>query len=185
MGKTKKEIKVKEPVRIREKVLEDGRISLYLDMYYKGNRKKEGLKLYIIPGTSPEVKQKNQNTRNLADQIKAQRILDIEKDGLVDWEKLKRSRTTLTSWLEHYVNSEEHLSASSTRSKRNAKARVDEYLESIGSRICSLRMWKGVLPWVHRIPENVQVQQGQEDVEQHDSPADGEQDCCGSEQSCS
>ena len=132
MGKTKKEIKVKEPVRIREKVLEDGRISLYLDMYYKGNRKKEGLKLYIIPGTSPEVKQKNQNTRNLAEQIKAQRIIDIEKDGLVDWEKLKRSRTTLTSWLEHYVNSEKHLSASSTRSKRNAKARVDEYLESIG-----------------------------------------------------
>jgi hypothetical protein len=35
------------------------------------------------------------NTRKLAEQIKAQRILDIQKDGLVDWEKLKRSRTTL------------------------------------------------------------------------------------------
>ena len=43
MAKTKKEIKVKEPVRIREKVLDGGTISLYLDMYYKGNRKKEGL----------------------------------------------------------------------------------------------------------------------------------------------
>ncbi len=31
-----------------------------------------------------------------------------------------------------YVTSEEHLSASSTRSKRNAKARVEEYLASIG-----------------------------------------------------
>ena len=47
MAKRKKEIKVKEPVRIREKVLGDGTISLYLDMYHKGNRKKEGLKLYI------------------------------------------------------------------------------------------------------------------------------------------
>ena len=132
MGKAKKEIKVKEPVRIREKVLEDGRISLYLDMYYKGNRKKEGLKLYIIPGTSPEVKQKNQNTRNLAEQIKAQRILDIEKDGLVDWEKLKRSRTTLIAWLEDFVTCEAQLSPSGVVSKRNAKVRVEEYLASIG-----------------------------------------------------
>ena len=132
MAKKKNEIKLKEPVRIREKTLNDGTISLYLDMYYKGNRKKEGLKLYIIPETTPEAKLQNKNTRNLAEQIKAQRILDIQKDGLVDWEKLKRSRTTLLSWLDHYVTSEEHLSASSTRSKRNAKARVEEYLASIG-----------------------------------------------------
>ena len=52
MAKRKKEITVKEPVRIREKVLGDGTLSLYLDMYHKGNRKKEGLKLYIIPETS-------------------------------------------------------------------------------------------------------------------------------------
>ena len=132
MAKTKKEIKVKEPVRIREKVLGDGTISLYLDMYYRGNRKKEGLKLYIVPGNTPEIKQQNSNARKLAEQIKAQRILDIQKDGLVNWEKLKKSRRTLTSWLDEYVNCEEHLSATSVRSKRNAKARVDEYLESIG-----------------------------------------------------
>ena len=98
MAKKKKEIKVKEPVRIREKVLGDGTISLYLDMYHKGNRKKEGLKLYLIPESSPTAKQQNKNTRRLAEQIKAQRILDIQKDGLVDWEKLKKSRTTLDSW---------------------------------------------------------------------------------------
>ncbi|MBR4479981.1 MAG: site-specific integrase [Bacteroidales bacterium] len=132
MAKTKKEIKVKEPVRIREKVLDGGTISLYLDMYYKGNRKKEGLKLYIIPETSPAAKLQNKNTRKLAEQIKAQRILDIQKDGLVDWEKLKRSRTTLLSWLEDFVTCEEKLSPSSVRPKRNAKDRVKEYLTSIG-----------------------------------------------------
>ena len=132
MAKTKKEIKVKEPVRIREKVLDGGTISLYLDMYYKGNRKKEGLKLYIIPETSPAAKLQNKNTRKLAEQIKAQRILDIQKDGLVDWEKLKKSRTTLLSWLEDFVTCEEKLSPSSVRPKRNAKDRVKEYLTSIG-----------------------------------------------------
>ncbi len=132
MAKRKKEIKVKEPVRIREKVLGDGTISLYLDMYHKGNRKKEGLKLYIIPETTPAAKQQNKNTRRLAEQIKAQRILDIQKDGLVDWEKLKRSRTTLIAWLEDFVTCEAQLSPSGVVSKRNAKVRVEEYLASIG-----------------------------------------------------
>ena len=132
MAKTKKEIKVKEPVRIREKVLDGGTISLYLDMYHKGNRKKEGLKLYIIPEISPAAKLQNKNTRKLAEQIKAQRILDIQKDGLVDWEKLKRSRTTLLSWLEDFVTCDEKLSPSGVRPKRNAKDRVKEYLASIG-----------------------------------------------------
>ena len=50
----------------------------------------------------------------------------------MNWEKLKKSRRTLTSWLDEYVTCEEHLSTTSVRSKRNAKARVDEYLESIG-----------------------------------------------------
>ena len=126
MAKRKKEIKVKEPVRIREKVLGDGTISLYLDMYHKGNRKKEGLKLYIIPETTPAAKQQNKNTRRLAEQIKAQRILDIQKDGLVDWEKLKKSRTTLVSWLEDFVTCEAQLSPSGVISKRNAKVRVEE-----------------------------------------------------------
>ena len=132
MAKKKKEIKVKEPVRIREKVLEDGTISLYLDMYHKGNRKKEGLKLYIIPETTPAAKLQNKNTRRLAEQIKAQRILDIQKDGLVDWEKLKKSRITLVSWLEDFVTCEAQLSPSGMISKRNAKVRVEEYLTSIG-----------------------------------------------------
>ena len=132
MAKKKKEIKVKEPVRIREKVLGDGTISLYLDMYHKGNRKKEGLKLYIIPETTPAAKLQNKNTRRLAEQIKAQRILDIQKDGLVDWEKLKKSRITLVSWLEDFVTCEAQLSPSGVISKRNAKVRVEEYLASIG-----------------------------------------------------
>ena len=132
MAKKKKVIKVKEPVRIREKVLGDGTISLYLDMYHKGNRKKEGLKLYIIPETTPAAKLQNKNTRKLAEQIKAQRILDIQKDGLVDWEKLKKSRITLVSWLEDFVTCEVQLSPSGVISKRNAKVRVEEYLASIG-----------------------------------------------------
>lgn len=68
---------MKGPVRIREKRLNDGNVSLYLDIYYRGARKKEGLKLYLVPEINSAAKLQNANTRKLAEQIKAQRILDI------------------------------------------------------------------------------------------------------------
>lgn len=56
MGRKKREIKLKEPIRIREKQLNDGNISLYLDIYYQGARKKEGLKLYLVPEINASAK---------------------------------------------------------------------------------------------------------------------------------
>lgn len=136
MGRKKKEIKLKEPVRIREKNLLDGSISLYLDIYYRGNRKKEGLKLYLVPEINAATKLQNANTRKLAEQIKAQRILDIQKEGLVDWDKVKKSRLTLSAWFGQYVEDNAELSESSKRSKRNVQARVEQYLSHIGSPTC-------------------------------------------------
>ena len=82
MGRKKKEIRLKEPVRIREKKIAGGNISLYLDIYQKGLRKKETLKLYLVPEINAATKLQNANTRKLAEQIKAQRILDIQREGL-------------------------------------------------------------------------------------------------------
>lgn len=139
MGRKKKEIKLKEPVRIREKNLLDGSISLYLDIYYRGNRKKEGLKLYLVPEINAATKLQNANTRKLAEQIKAQRILDIQKEGLVDWDKVKKSRLTLSAWFGQYVEDNAELSESSKRSKRNVQARVEQYLSHIGKPDLSLK----------------------------------------------
>lgn len=38
MARTKKQVKVKEPVRLRFNELKDGRKSIYLDIYYNGRR---------------------------------------------------------------------------------------------------------------------------------------------------
>ena len=54
MGRKKKEIRLKDTVRIREKKIACGKISLYLD---------------------------------------------IQREGLVDWDKVKKSRMTLTKWM--------------------------------------------------------------------------------------
>ena len=131
MARKKNEITLKEPVRIREKELKDGNKSLYLDIYMNGNRKKEGLKLYIVPEVSAAAKLQNKNTWKLAEQIKAQRILDIQKVGMVDWEKVKKINTTLIDWVDKYIDDKEGLSESSIRSKRNLKSRIVEYLNYI------------------------------------------------------
>ena len=132
MGRKKKEIKMKEPVHIREKRLNDGNVSLYLDMYYMGARKKEGLKLYLVPEVNAAAKLQNRNTLKLAEQIKAERILDIQQHGLVNWENVKKGRMTLSAWVEKYTKDENGLTPASMRSKRNAQARVEQYLLYIG-----------------------------------------------------
>lgn len=89
---------MKEPVRIREKRLNDGNVSLYLDMYYMGARKKEGLKLYLVPEVNAVAKLQNKNTLKLAEQIKAERILDIQQHGLVNWDNVKRTDDACHGW---------------------------------------------------------------------------------------
>lgn len=43
MARPKKQVKLKEPIKIRLKSLADGNKSIYLDIYYKGVRKYEYL----------------------------------------------------------------------------------------------------------------------------------------------
>ena len=70
MGRKKKEIRLKEPVRIREKKIAGG------------------------------------------------------NEGLVDWDKVKKSRMTLTKWMDDFVKYNAELSESSMKTKRNTHARI-------------------------------------------------------------
>lgn len=77
MGRIKTD---KEPVKLRQKALKNGNISLYLDIYYNGMREYEFLKLYLIKGTSPADREKNKKTLQLAQSIKAQRQIEIQNN---------------------------------------------------------------------------------------------------------
>lgn len=68
----------KEPIRIREKKLKNGNISLYLDIYRNGKREYEFLKLYLIPEKTKQDKEKNKRTMMLANSIKAKRTVDMQ-----------------------------------------------------------------------------------------------------------
>lgn len=73
----KKQLNLKEPIKVRTKKLVNGCQSIYLDIYMNGRRQYEFLKLYIIPEHNQADKKRNVETLNLANAIKAQKILEI------------------------------------------------------------------------------------------------------------
>jgi len=70
--------KAKEPVRIRYKNLSNGNRSIYFDIYKDGNRFYEFPKLYIIPERTTKDKELNRQTNELANSIKAKRIIELQ-----------------------------------------------------------------------------------------------------------
>lgn len=68
----------KEPIRLRQRKLKDGKSSLYLDIYIDGKRSYEYLKLYLLPGTGKDVRAKNKETMLLAEAVRAQRVVALQ-----------------------------------------------------------------------------------------------------------
>lgn len=72
--------KDKEPVKLRGKKLSDGAESLYLDIYRNGKRRYEFLKLYVVQENTKEDKEKNKQTLQLANAIKAKRVVQLQNE---------------------------------------------------------------------------------------------------------
>jgi len=60
-------------VKVREKKLSDGRISLYLDIYHSGRRSYDFLEIYLTKD-----RQKNKELKELAENIRAKRELELK-----------------------------------------------------------------------------------------------------------
>ena len=71
-------MKAKEPVRLRQKEIANGNISLYLDIYRNGKRKYEFLKMYLIPERTREDREMNRRTLATANAVKAKRIVELQ-----------------------------------------------------------------------------------------------------------
>ena len=68
----------KEPVRLREKKLSNGNVSLYLDICRNGRRHKEYLKLYLIDAKTPLEREQNRQTLATAQAVKSKRLIEIQ-----------------------------------------------------------------------------------------------------------
>ena len=100
MPRKKVASKAKETVRLREKRLSNGNVSLYLDYYKDGQREYEFLKLYLIPEKTPFDKLHNLEVLNAANAIKAERTRAIiaEEAGL---KRVWQSKILLSDWMIH------------------------------------------------------------------------------------
>lgn len=70
----------KSPVKIRFKELADGCKSIYLDIYAKGKRKYEFLKLYIHPGDDEETRLANAEAMRMAEDVRNERLSQLGED---------------------------------------------------------------------------------------------------------
>ena len=77
-------VKNYDSVALRQKCLKDGRVSLYLDTYYKGVRKYEFLHLYLVPEVKRSDREQNRQTAQLAEAIRYRREVDMigERNGI-------------------------------------------------------------------------------------------------------
>ena len=132
MARPKKQLKLKEPIRLREKKLVDGNRSLYLDIYHRGTRKYEYLKLYLIPENDPSAKEHNKEIMKVAEQIKAERILALQNRGIEGWRFIKKSSMPMVQWLENdYEKPSKVLSESTKNWRKQTRKMFALYLESI------------------------------------------------------
>lgn len=93
-----KQSKSKEPIRLRQRKTRTGNVSLYLDIYLNGKRSYEYLKLYLIPEKNRKDKEKNRQTLQFAEAIRAKRVVELQNGeyGFNDAYKLD------TNFLEYY-----------------------------------------------------------------------------------
>ena len=105
MARVKNHTKVKEPIRLRMKPLNDGSKSLYLDIYRDGKRTYEYLKMYIIPETDNNARRQNQATMDAANAIKSKRIIELTSNeaGIV----FRKDKTYLLDWMKVYMEAQE------------------------------------------------------------------------------
>ena len=165
MARQKKPKKLKEPVRIREKVLSNGNKSLYLDIYSNGIRKYEYLKLYLIPEKDPISRIQNQHARQIAEQVKAERILALQNHGIKQWDKVKRTAMPLLKWLNLYENESFGFSESTLKGRVDMRKKVQEYLETInqvqlGMSAVDVEFCRGFLEFLKTAKHGVSKKQG-------------------------
>lgn len=72
-------MKAKGQVRLRSRKLKRGGASLYLDIYHKGLRRYEYLRLYLREERTPMDRQQNSETMRVAEAMRARRMIELQR----------------------------------------------------------------------------------------------------------
>ena len=97
------EFKAKDPVKLRCKSIKNGNLSLYLDIYFKGRRRYEFLRLYLIPEQTPSDRLQNRRTLQLAHTIRMERLAEIQKSLYLEQQTFYKQRSNLLDYIDRFV----------------------------------------------------------------------------------
>lgn len=103
----------KQSVVLRRRTMPSGNVSLYLSIYQQGVRTYEYLHLYLIPERSRKDKEQNRQTLQLAEAIRAKRLVEV-RNGAYGFHE--RSEDLLLDYIRHIASTK----TGSTRRRYNA-----------------------------------------------------------------
>lgn len=101
--------KAKEAVRLRTKLIKNGNQSLYLDIYFKGQRNYEFLHLYLIPEHNGDDRKRNRKSLEMAHRIRNRRLAELQETLYAHSHTLKRQQASFLDYIDTF--SQEHSSA--------------------------------------------------------------------------
>lgn len=112
-----------EPVKLRKRKTRTGLSNLYLDTYNNGRRTYEYLRLYLVPEKTREDKRKNKETLQLAEAIRAKRVVEYH-EGRYGFETSGQDNTLLFDYF--HVQAKDH-KGKTVRSWYNCLQYLEQY----------------------------------------------------------
>lgn len=101
-----------EPVKLRKRKTRTGLYSLYLDTYVDGKRTYEYLRLYLVPEKTREDKRKNKETIQLAETIRAKRVVEYH-EGRYGFDTSEQDKVLLFDYFEAQTREQKSKTADS------------------------------------------------------------------------
>lgn len=127
-------------VTIRTKELKDGNKSIYLDVYDKGKRKYEYLRLYMVPEVDESTKRQNANAMRQAQKMKAEYVLGTSE--LLKKKDDEPKSMSLQEWMEIYekrICVEREVSEAAVRQTKLVNLIISRYLASVKKKNIKLK----------------------------------------------
>lgn len=94
-------------VQLRKKSCAGGKQSLYLDIYHNNERYYEFLKLYLFKTKAPDQKEKNDEIKKIAENIRAKRELELQANDY-NYTPAFKKNIDFVAYYDKYVNEYSH-----------------------------------------------------------------------------
>ena len=141
MGRKKKSLLEKTPVKLRHRKLADGRESLFLDRSVDGRHEYEFLKLYLLPESTALIKRQNAQTLRKAEDIARERAEALLNTKVDDLSSKDNRDVLLSDWMQICIDNHKERGLRDMHSVKNARNilyifRPDAKLTDIDRQFC-------------------------------------------------